>query len=197
MTLAEKIQILRKQKGISQEDLAEQMNITRQAVSKWEQGESTPDVENIIRLSEILSVSTDYLLKDHTAEAAAHRTTNNSNQNDARDECADEDDDEAFFIGPGSRFKFDAASAIWPVAVLIFLFAGSAWPHAWAIFVVAWVVEEVVDYFKTGKLHLSIYGLAVLAYIAAGVFFGLWDRAWLIFVVAWVIDEMFIPDKKE
>jgi len=64
MTLGEKIQRLRKQRSISQEQLAEQMNITRQAVSKWELGESIPDVENIVRLSTILEVSTDYLLLD-------------------------------------------------------------------------------------------------------------------------------------
>lgn len=64
MTLSEKIGALRRQKGFSQEDLAAMMNITRQAVSRWEQGESLPDIENILRLSEIFDVTVDYLLKD-------------------------------------------------------------------------------------------------------------------------------------
>ena len=64
MILGEKISALRKQRGLSQEDLALMLTITRQAVSRWEQNESIPDVENITRLSTIFGVSTDYLLKD-------------------------------------------------------------------------------------------------------------------------------------
>lgn len=50
-------------KGISQEELAFLMNVTRQAVSKWETDQTLPDSEKIIRLSEIFGVTTDYLLK--------------------------------------------------------------------------------------------------------------------------------------
>ena len=64
MTLAEKIIKLRKQKGWSQEELAVRLGISRQSVSKWESAASVPDLERIIRLSEIFGVSTDYLLKD-------------------------------------------------------------------------------------------------------------------------------------
>jgi len=62
--LGEKIQQLRKEKGMSQEQLAAQLTISRQAISKWELGESIPDTENIIQLSKLFSVSTDYLLND-------------------------------------------------------------------------------------------------------------------------------------
>ena len=55
---------LRKKAGWSQEELAEQMNVTRQSVSKWEGAQSVPDLEKMLRLSELFSVSTDYLLKD-------------------------------------------------------------------------------------------------------------------------------------
>lgn len=64
MTLEEKIIYLRKKKGWSQEQLAEQMGISRQAVSKWESGVSVPDLDKIIKLSSIFQVSTDYLLKN-------------------------------------------------------------------------------------------------------------------------------------
>lgn len=63
MNLADRIQYLRKQKGISQEDLAEKMLISRQAVSKWESGQSAPDLEKIVMLSDYFEVTTDYLLK--------------------------------------------------------------------------------------------------------------------------------------
>lgn len=68
MTLAEKIIDLRKKKGWSQEQLAEQLDISRQSVSKWESESSTPDLDKIIRMSEMFGVSTDYLLKDEIKE---------------------------------------------------------------------------------------------------------------------------------
>ncbi|MBQ8789256.1 MAG: helix-turn-helix transcriptional regulator [Oscillospiraceae bacterium] len=61
MTLGEKISDLRKRKGISQEKLAELLDISRQAVTKWESGKGNPDTENLIRLSEIFGVSLDEL----------------------------------------------------------------------------------------------------------------------------------------
>lgn len=64
MNLGNKLHNLRKAEGMSQEQLAAQMTVSRQAVSKWELGESNPDIDYIIQLSEIFQVSTDYLLKD-------------------------------------------------------------------------------------------------------------------------------------
>lgn len=64
MIFADKLIYLRKKAGWSQEELAEQMNVTRQSVSKWEGGQSIPDLEKIIKLSNLFGVSTDYLLKD-------------------------------------------------------------------------------------------------------------------------------------
>ena len=64
MIFADKLIHLRKKAGWSQEELAEQMNVTRQSVSKWEGAQSVPDLEKMVRLSELFGVSTDYLLKD-------------------------------------------------------------------------------------------------------------------------------------
>lgn len=63
MNLADRIQSLRKAKGISQEQLADQIGVSRQAVSKWESEQSTPDLDKIILLSDFFKVTTDYLLK--------------------------------------------------------------------------------------------------------------------------------------
>lgn len=64
MIIADKISGLRKKRGISQEELAEQMNVSRQSVSKWESGSSVPDLNKIIQLARIFGVSTDFLLLD-------------------------------------------------------------------------------------------------------------------------------------
>ena len=70
MTFSEKISALRKQKGWSQEELAEKLMVTRQAVSKWESAQSMPDLDKLVQLSEALGISTDYLLKDEQAQSA-------------------------------------------------------------------------------------------------------------------------------
>ncbi|QRN85414.1 helix-turn-helix transcriptional regulator [Clostridia bacterium] len=64
MTFGEKLQMLRKQKGMSQEQLAVQVEVSRQSISKWELGESSPDIDRILILSRYFGVSTDYLLDD-------------------------------------------------------------------------------------------------------------------------------------
>ena len=71
MIFADKLILLRKRAGWSQEELADQMNVTRQSVSKWEGAQSIPDIEKMLRLSELFGVSTDYLLKDELEEANA------------------------------------------------------------------------------------------------------------------------------
>lgn len=68
MILADKIIMLRKKNGLSQEELAEKMNVSRQSVSKWEGAQSVPDLNKILMMSEIFGVTTDFLLKD-TMEA--------------------------------------------------------------------------------------------------------------------------------
>ena len=64
MDFSEKIAMLRRQKNWSQEELAEKLMVTRQAVSKWESAQSMPDLDKLVQLSELLGVNTDYLLKN-------------------------------------------------------------------------------------------------------------------------------------
>ena len=64
MILAEKITVLRKRNGWSQEDLAEKLGVSRQSISKWESAQSTPDLNRILAMSALFDVSTDTLLKD-------------------------------------------------------------------------------------------------------------------------------------
>ena len=63
MDMADRLQNLRKAKGLSQEALAQRLDVSRQAVSKWESGQSVPEAEKIVALSDFFGVTTDYLLK--------------------------------------------------------------------------------------------------------------------------------------
>ena len=68
MLLADKIIHLRKKAGWSQEELASQLNVTRQSVSKWESAQSVPDMDKVVQMSRLFGVTTDFLLKDELEE---------------------------------------------------------------------------------------------------------------------------------
>lgn len=73
MTLGEQIQNLRIQKGLTQERLAEMLEVSRQSVSKWELGQAVPDVDKIIRMSELFDVSTDTILLRNIEDEQVNR----------------------------------------------------------------------------------------------------------------------------
>lgn len=87
MKLSEKIQILRKNKNYSQEELAEKCGVSRQAISKWEAGTTLPETEKLIALSNLFNISVDVLIKDEleldckTFNTTCHKTVNSSNNN--------------------------------------------------------------------------------------------------------------------
>ena len=95
MQLNDKILLLRKKKGWSQEQLADQVGVSRQSVSKWESGNAMPDLDKIVVLSRIFNVTTDYLLKDD-----APPQSGNPGENDA----AEAGDPGAFTQGTAVRF---------------------------------------------------------------------------------------------
>lgn len=74
MNLSKKIFELRKAKGLSQEQLAERLGVSRQSVSKWESGESVPELERIVEIGKVFNVTTDYLLKESDVDELTVRT---------------------------------------------------------------------------------------------------------------------------
>ena len=123
MTFSDKLIALRKKAGWSQEKLAERLNVSRQSVSKWESAQSMPDIDKILQLSSLFSVTTDCLLKDTQAEP----------------EYTEDD------TSPLPRIKALTA-AYWLVVVAIFLWYtfgpnGNGQPqYSWFIWAIAGVV---------------------------------------------------------
>ena len=123
MTFSDKLIALRKKEGWSQEELAERLNVSRQSVSKWESAQSMPDIDKILQLSSLFSVTTDCLLKDTQAEP----------------EYTEDD------TSPLPRIKALTA-AYWLVVVAIFLWYtfgpnGNGQPqYSWFIWAIAGVV---------------------------------------------------------
>jgi len=71
MAFGEMLVNLRKTKGLSQEQLAEELNLTRQTISKWELNQSTPDINYLVRLSDFFGVTADYLIKGEEEDCVA------------------------------------------------------------------------------------------------------------------------------
>lgn len=76
MALGEKLTNLRKAKGLSQEQLAEELNLTRQTISKWELNQSAPDIDYLLQLSNFFGVTTDYLIKGKQPEDIQETNSN-------------------------------------------------------------------------------------------------------------------------
>lgn len=64
LIFSEKLQLIRKNKGLTQEELAEKLTVSRQAVAKWESGQAYPDISNLIQISNLFHVTVDYLVRD-------------------------------------------------------------------------------------------------------------------------------------
>lgn len=64
MIFSEKLQLIRKNKGLTQEELAERLSVSRQAVAKWESGQGYPEIANLIQISNLFNVTVDYLVRD-------------------------------------------------------------------------------------------------------------------------------------
>lgn len=75
MNLSEKILKLRKMNGMSQDDLAEKVGVSRQSISKWESDQATPELEKVLLLANIFSVTTDYLLQPSEVDELSMKTT--------------------------------------------------------------------------------------------------------------------------
>lgn len=93
MEFNNKLYELRKQKGLSQEELASRLNVSRQTISKWEVGESTPDMEKLAAISELFDISLDELVLDKAAkkEETTEQTTKQKFYSDIKEHVLTED----------------------------------------------------------------------------------------------------------
>ena len=183
MTLGEKIQTLRKQKGLSQEQLAEKITVSRQAVSKWELSESFPDVDNIVQLSNIFDVSTDYLLRNGAAasiddsqkEKPAAESTVSAKRADDWDDW-DEDEEP-------TTIKGFFHSEIYFIALIVFLIVGfvwNLWHPGWIVFLIASAISDLIEDISSALVYIA----AIALFLIMGFVWNLWHPGWIIFLIA-------------
>lgn len=161
MILADKIIDLRKKNGWSQEELAEQLSVSRQSVSKWESGMSVPDLNKIIAMSELFGVSTDYLLKDELDAPTPSETEGKDAATPARTVTAEEANEYMAAVDKHSKRIVLGVALCILSPVLLILLAG------WGEAGIMRLTEDVGGAIGLTVLLLMV-GIAVALFITNG-----------------------------
>ena len=177
--LGKKLYELRKREGFSQEELAERLCVSRQAVSKWECGESLPDTDNLIEISRLYGVSLDELVGNVPKKQSC--TTEADDTGDDTDENS-----------PGAtrsdkkivRILYSLPYTILVVlAFLVWGFIGGDWDVAWTLFVTIPVYESLVECVRSKRMAAFAYPVFLtFIYLLAGMLWGIWHPLWVIYI---------------
>lgn len=207
--IANRLVNLRKSNNLSQEALAAKLGISRQAVSKWERAEASPDTDNLILLARLYHVSLDELLrtedeipipeeKDAAGEEALAVKTESAGEeafstgtesagekmfssieSTAGENYADDDGTE----GEGGSGYFIPVSFIITILYLIIGFVYGAWHPAWLLFLLIPIWYSLVSAINSRNAHRFAYPVFVaLIYLCCGCFWGLWHPGWIIYL---------------
>lgn len=195
------LQEIRKQNKLSQEALAEKLGVSRQAISKWERGESAPDTENLIALSRIYGVSIDELLGNAAPEPKADlyeepvtETTPEYNVPQTEEKLSFKERRAIEKAKPPlyPRLKsFLLKVPMWlfvPIIYMVTGMLGGLWHPMWLIFFFipfyyqlcyAVSAKNKRSFFR----RLPIIPTVIVAFLCLGFFAGLWKYAWLLFLI--------------
>ncbi|MCL1987329.1 MAG: helix-turn-helix domain-containing protein [Firmicutes bacterium] len=192
MKTNEKIRILRKQRGLSQKDLAAELHVSHQSVSKWELDEAMPELPIIVQLSQIFGVTTDFLLKEGENAGNGELDKFDKNGNGENRKSA-ENFGFAKIKLPNSTSakKFVILGASLSVfALAIFLSVGlmyDLWHPTWLMFPIAWAMAASSAFKRFVFLGILMSTFAVVVFLSVGFVFDLWHPTWVVFPLAWAI----------
>lgn len=193
LQIANRLLQLRKERGLSQEELADQLGISRQAVSKWERAEASPDTDNLICLAKLYNVSLDYLLQ--TEDSLETIKTEQ-----IKEEAKIIVDDDA-----KKPKVLNMLSGLIPVLITItyFILGGvfNLWHPGWLVFLFIPVFLTLIDaiYFKRPD-DFCFPVLVVIAYLFIGFEFSGWHPYWFLFLlipVYYIICDAFKKNNDE
>lgn len=190
--VASRLCAYRKQRGLSQEELAAQVGVSRQAVSKWERAEASPDTDNLIQLARIYQITLDELLNLDPTEAKEEITTpvQESEPNEMRKEELTREEQLLMEIRDlqrerARRLRLIPFPIICVLAYLIFGFTGwcGGWAWGWQVFLSIPLYYTLVDAVEQSNPSCFAYPvLAAWLFFWLGTEFGLWHPAWLVFL---------------
>lgn len=210
LSTAAKLVQLRKKKNLTQEELAEKLGVSRQAVSKWECGEALPDTENLVMIARLYGVSLDALLDvsasavdmaeergDDEAPEHLHLSVPERAEDAPRASEAEKDDDDEDEGSEGkpcaTEIVFNAAAPLLiTVAFFLWGFLGGAWKIAWTLFLLIPVFGSVFECFRKKRICAFCYPVAIaFVYLFFGMRNGWWHPNWVLFLTIPVFYAVF------
>lgn len=199
--IADRLCTYRKMHGFSQEELAERIGVSRQAVSKWERAEASPDTDNLILLAKIYGVTLDELL--NVTPDVAEASADVSGPQEAAPEAAEEEE-EANPVVSGWLRGWNMVP--WPIICLIaYLLMGSlnvlgGWGMGWMIFLTIPLYYTLGTAIRNRNAEEFAYPvLTALVYLILGFSKGWWHPGWIVFItipVYYCICEAFQVKRK-
>lgn len=176
LEIANRLVELRKEKGYSQEELAERLGVSRQAVSKWERGESSPDTDNLIELAKLYNISLDDLL-----------LLNKENIEVREVETEIVDEDEKIEGNTANKIRKIAYSITPLVICFIYILMGALWGlwhPGWIIFLLIPVIQSVFDCIANKNIHQFLFPVFITAiYLFLGCEYNLWHPWWILYLL--------------
>lgn len=192
---------LRKKHNLSQEELASKLGVSRQAVSKWERSESSPDTDNLIELAKIYNITLDELLNGDEAIDLI-------NENKSADNEHTENDDNKSKNGSKKNKKYEVilaslSGAYTIVATAVYITLGillknnNGWKYFWFLFILIPVIPSVCTMIHERKITAFCYPLAIAAaYCGFSMYYNLWHPLWILFLSIPVFYVVFGPIDK-
>lgn len=191
MSFSENLYYLRKREGISQEELAEKLGVSRQAVSKWETGDAFPETEKIIMLCDRYGVTMDALMRGDVNEQPTEKQASEEQSAAASEPVQTEDDEDEKEDTVAQKI---AQSVVWLCAVLVYLVLGvfgDLWHPAWILFVFTPAIASVASLIAApkeqkmrlvaGTINIVVILGSVTIYLVCGFFLGMWGTMWVVF----------------
>ncbi len=188
--IANKLQKLRKANGYSQEELADRLGISRQAVSKWERAEASPDTDNLILLAKIYNVSLDDIIseediteaqKEEKVEAVDLDDDDDDDDKMQKDDCCTREVHRKSVIVVSS-----VTGALYLLATVAFLLIGfltHVWHPTWVLFLAPIVIGSLISAIQHKNANRFNYPVfMVVLFMIFGTLFNIWHPLWVLFV---------------
>ncbi|MGN0535088.1 MAG: helix-turn-helix domain-containing protein [Eubacterium sp.] len=201
MTLGNRLYEMRKAKGLSQENVADILGVTRQTVSKWETDQTTPDFDKILPICQLYNITTEQLLTGEKAENPYYEPENNTNENLEDKEKAEKGRLRSamlmavavclyimsvipFFVIKDSKIMMTVFFTVIGVATLLVVFSSLTKPKA----------SKTVAQTKENRLFKQITGIlssiVLVIYLLVSFITGAWYITWIIWVIYGIICEI-------
>lgn len=211
MTLGEKIKELRIENKLTQEELANKLGVTRQAISKWEQNLALPDTNNLISISKIFNVKVDELInyKSNLGNQNIEADIDNSDTSDDKESKLDLNSIKEKKDIKNTPIYSILYSLIFLICLVTFtlvgMYAKNGWNYSWIIWLLLPTFISLFESIKRRKASLFLFPVLITAiYLFIGMYFSAWHPYWLLFfltpiyyLIAEVIDKKTIFKKEK